>query len=238
MSGWVAKRFWAEARAVEGAGGWGVALDGRMVRTPAKAPLRLPSEALARAVAAEWQAVEGEVRPALMPLTRLANSGQDKVAPQFAAVAASVADYGGTDLLCYRAEAPAELAARQAAGWDPLLEWAASALGAPLGVTRGLMPLAQPAASLAALAARVAGFSPHELAALHDLVAIPGSLVLGLAVAEGRLAAGEAFALSRIDEVWQAELWGADAEAAESEALKRADHALAARFLQLCRSQD
>ena len=237
MSGWVAKRFWAEARAVEGPGGWGVALDGRALRTPAKAVMALPSAALARAVAAEWQAVTGEVRPALMPMTRLANSAQDKVAPQFAAVAGSVAAYGGTDLLCYRAEAPAELAARQAAGWDPLLGWSAAVLGAPLGVTRGLMPVAQPAASLAALADRVAALGPHELAALHDLVAIPGSLVLGLAVAAGRLTADEAFALSRIDEVWQAEQWGEDAEAAESEAVRRADHALAARFLELCRSQ-
>lgn len=238
MSGWAARRFWAEALAVEGQGGWGVVLDGRALRTPAKAAMVLPSGALARAVAGEWQAVEGEVRPERMPLTRLANSAQDKVAPQFAAVAAAVAAYGKTDLLCYRAVAPAELAARQAAGWDPLLGWATDALGAGLAVTRGLMPVAQAPASLDALAARVAGFSSHELAALHDLVAIPGSLVLGLAVAAGRLAAAEAFALSRIDEAWQAEHWGEDAEAAESEALKRADHAQAARFLQLCRSQD
>ncbi|HMO07655.1 MAG TPA: ATP12 family protein [Paracoccaceae bacterium] len=238
MAGWATKRFWSEARAAAVPGGWGVALDGRSLRTPAKAVMALPTAALARAVAAEWQAVDGRVQPGRMPLTRLANSAQDKVAPQFAAVAAAVAAYGDTDLLCYRAAAPVELAARQAAGWDPILDWAATACAAPLAVTQGLMPCAQPAASLAALAAQVAALGPHELAALHDLVAIPGSLVLGLAVSEGRLTADAAFDLSRIDEAWQAEQWGLDAEAAESEARKRADHAHAARFFGLCRSQD
>lgn len=238
MSGWTVKRFWAEARAVDVPGGFAVHLDGRPVRTPAKAPMILPTLALATAVAAEWQAQTGEVRPALMPMTRMANSAIDKVAPQFDAVAAILADYGGTDLLCYRAAGPAELVARQAASWDPVLDWAADALGARLRPTSGVMPVQQDAEALARLATRLSLFTLFELSAVHDLVAIPGSLVLGLAVAEGRLAADHAFGLSRIDEVWQAELWGQDEEAAESEALKRAAHADAARFFGLCRIQD
>lgn len=238
MSGWTLKRFWAQASAAEVPGGYAVHLDGRPVRTPGKAQMILPTRALADAVAAEWQAQTGEVRPALMPMTRMANSAIDKVAPQQDDIVAMLADYGGTDLLCYRATAPAELVARQAEGWDPLLDWAATALGARLRPTPGVMPVAQDAASLSRLAAALAGFTPFELAAVHDLVAIPGSLVLGLAVAGGRLDADAAFGLSRIDEIWQAELWGQDEEAAESEAFKRAAHADAARFLGLCRIQD
>lgn len=237
MSGWIAKRFWTEAQAVEVPGGHTVTLDGRPVRTPAKAPLLLPTHALAQAVAAEWQAQTGKVNPATMPLSRIAHSAIDQVAPQFDAVARMLAAYGGSDLLCYRAEGPRALTDRQAAGWDPVLDWAAEVLGAPLHCTRGVMPVDQPAASLAALTAHLRAFSPFQLSAVHDLVAIPGSLVLALAVTGGRLAADAAFDLSRIDEVWQAELWGMDDEAAESEALKRAAHGHAARFFGLCGAQ-
>jgi chaperone required for assembly of F1-ATPase len=238
MSGWTLKRFWTEARAVPVVGGHAVHLDGRPVRTPAKSPMILPTRAVAQAVAAEWQAQTGQVRPALMPMTRMANSAIDKVAPQFDAVAAMLADYGGTDLLCYRATSPAELVARQAAGWDPILDWAADTFGARLRTAPGVMPVDQPADALAALAAPLSRFTPFELSAVHDLVAIPGSLILAMAITEGRLGADEAFSLSRIDEVWQAEMWGPDEEAAESEALKRAAHADAARFFGLCRIQD
>ncbi|MFN4157952.1 MAG: ATP12 family chaperone protein [Gemmobacter sp.] len=238
MAAWALKRFWAEARAAEVPSGFAVHLDGRPVRTPAKAPLVLPTRALAEAVAAEWQAQEGEVRPALMPLTRIAHSAVDQVTPQFNAVVDMLAAYGGTDLLCYRAVAPAELVARQAAGWDPLLAWAADALGAPLRAVPGVMHVAQEGASLGALDGRLRAMTAFELSAAHDLVAIPGSLVLALAVSEGRLTADAAFTLSRIDETWQAELWGPDEEAVESDALKRAAHGHAARFLELCRAQD
>jgi chaperone required for assembly of F1-ATPase len=234
MSGWAPKRFWTEATVCEEADGFGVRLDGRPVRTPAKATLILPSRALAEAVAAEWQAQERELRPATMPCTRAANSAIDKIAPLFEAVVDEIAGFGGSDLLCYRAEAPPELARRQAEGWDPLLAWAADALEAPLAVTQGIVHVAQPAASLARLRASVAGHTPFALAGLHDLVAISGSLILGLAVARGRLPADAAFALSRIDETWQAEQWGEDEEAAEREASRRADFLQAGRFYSLC----
>lgn len=234
MTGWTPKRFWSQAHAEPCEGGFTVRLDARAVRTPARAPLVLPTFALAQAVAAEWQAQEGTVKPATMPMTRMANSAIDKVAPQFDAVVDIVAAYGGTDLLCYRATAPAALAARQAAAWDPLLDWAARTLGAPLAVTAGVIPCAQPDASLARLSDAVRAEGPFRLSALHDLVAISGSLILGLAVARGRLTPDAAFDLSRIDESWQAELWGADDEATESEAVRRAGLLEAGRFYALC----
>jgi chaperone required for assembly of F1-ATPase len=234
MTGWTPRRFWTQATAEPCPGGFTVRLDGRPVRTPARAPLVLPTQALADAVAAEWQAQDGTVKPGTMPMTRMANSAIDKVAPQFDAVVAIVAAYGGTDLLCYRADGPAALVARQAAAWDPLLDWAAQALGAPLAVTAGVIPCAQPDASLARLTDAVRAEGAFRLSALHDLVAITGSLILGLAVARGRLTPDAAFAASRIDESWQADLWGTDDEAAESEALRRAGLLEAGRFYALC----
>ncbi len=234
---WAPKRFWQEARAVEAAGGFAVQLDGRPLRTPAKAQVLLPTRALAEAVAAEWQAVEGEVNPARMPLTRAANSAIDTIPRHRAAIVADLAGYGGSDLICYRSEGPAALVARQAAGWDPLLAWAAS-LGAPLATGPGVVPVPQPAESLAVLKSRVEALADFELAGFHDLVTVTGSLVIALAIAAGRLTPEEGFALSRIDEHWQRELWGEDAEAAEAEAAKRDALLAAARFLGLCRVQD
>ena len=234
MSGWKAKRFWKQATVEPEGAGWGVRLDGRPVKTPAKSPLVVPTEAMARAIAAEWDAQQAEVRPATMPVTRAANSAIDKVTPQFAAVAAMLADYGGTDLLCYRAEGPVPLVERQRAAWDPLLDWAAQHLGAPLACATGVLPVAQAPDSLARLTAEVQEFDPFRLTALHDLVAISGSLVIGLAVARGRIGVDAGWLASRIDEHWQAEQWGADDEATAAEAVKRAAMADAARFLMLC----
>jgi chaperone required for assembly of F1-ATPase len=234
LTGWAKKRFWAQATVAQAAGGWQVLLDGRAVKTPAKAPLMLPNAALAQAIAAEWQAQGGDIAPATMPFTKMANTAIDGTAPRHAAVVDSLAAWGGSDLLCYRAERPALLAARQAAEWDPWLDWAADALGARLRVTRGVMPVPQPPQALAALRAAVAGHDPFRLTALHDLVTIPGSLVLGLAVARGALTPDRAFDLSRIDDDWQADQWGADEEAAESAARRRAAMAAAGRFCALC----
>ena len=234
MSDWKPKRFWTAASVAPVEGGFTVLLDGRGVKTPAKAPLVVPSEALARLIAAEWDAQVEKVAPETMPATRAANSALDKVAVQFDQVAEMLAEYGGTDLLCYRAEGPAELVARQAAGWDPLLDWASDRYGAPLVATAGVMFIAQPPGSLAALRHAVFDQTPFQLAALHDLIAITGSLILGLAVAEGRLSPDEAFDLSRIDEHWQIEQWGEDEEAAALEASKRQALHEAARFYGLC----
>ena len=234
MSTWSARRFWTTASAVPVEGGFTVQLDGRPVRTPLKSPLVLPTLALAEAVAAEWQAQDGTVKPETMPFTRMANSAVDKVKPQFVAVADMLAEYGGSDLLCYRAEGPAELVARQAEEWDPLLDWASAELGAALRTTTGVMPVTQPESSLAALRSLVHGFGAFQLAAFHDLVAITGSLVLAVAVTRGRIDVAEAWRLSRIDEDWQIALWGEDEEAAEVAARKRADLVQADRFFTLC----
>ena len=234
MSAWKAKRFWQAASAEACEGGFTVRLDGRAVKTPARRALVLPTLAMAEVIAAEWGAQQGLVKPDTMPATRAANSALDKVAEQFDEVAGLLAAYGETDLLCYRATGPAALVARQADGWDPLLAWCATTLQAPLIATAGVMHIDQPAASVAVLRDLVHGFTPFQLAAVHDLIAISGSLVLALAVTRGRLTVEQAWDLSRIDETWQNEQWGVDDEAAALESLKH--HALleAARFYGLC----
>ncbi len=234
MSTWTARRFWTETHAVPLDTGFTVHLDARPVRTPLKAPLVVPTLGLAQAIAAEWQAQTGKVNPETMPFTRTANSAIDKVAPQHAAVALMLAEYGGSDLLCYRAEGPEDLTARQAAAWDPVLHWAKDTLDAPLVATLGVMHVDQPAASLARLHQAVAALDPFRLSAFHDLVAISGSLVLALAVTRHAVTAEAAWDLSRIDESWQIALWGEDEEAAETAALKRGAFLQADRFYGLC----
>jgi chaperone required for assembly of F1-ATPase len=233
MTGWKAKRFWKDVTVAEGPGGWHVLLDSRPVRTPAKAAMDLPTEAMARAVAEEWAAQEGDIDPRAMPVTRSANSAIDRVAPQHGEVAAMLAAYAETDLLCHRAESPEALARRQAEGWDPLLDWSAEVFGARLWATAGILPVAQPEASLARLHDAVRETDAFRLAAFHDFVTLSGSLILGLAVARRRLDAAEAWRLSRIDEDWQIEQWGEDEEAAEA-AARKLDHFLHAdRFWRL-----
>lgn len=234
MSAWTAKRFWKQAEASPCDGGFTVTLDGRAVKTPAKRLLVLPTLQMAEVIAAEWDAQQGRVKPETMPATRAANSAIDNVAIQFAAVAGDLARYGETDLLCYRATAPQELIDRQADAWDPLLAWSAAALRAPLIATAGVMHIRQPETSIAKLSAQIHAFTPFQLAAVHDLIAISGSLVLALAVTRGRLSLDEAWRLSRIDETWQNELWGIDEDAAALESLKRQAVAEAGRFFALC----
>lgn len=240
MAEWALKRFWTNVTvAAEDDGGWTVRLDGRPLGAPvSRAPLVLPSRPLAEAVAQEWQKQEDVVRPAAMPMTRFANTAQDRVAGNFAAVAGIVAAYAETDLLCYRADAPAELVARQTEAWDPLLDWAASEFGARLNTTAGVIPMAQTRDTLDRFADEVARGSAWRLAALHDLVALTGSLVIGLAVERGVRTPAEAWSISRVDEDWQASQWGRDAEAeAAAETRRRAfDDAL--RFLRLQSSVD
>ena len=234
MSNWKTKRFWKEAVAEPCEGGFTVRLDMRFVKTPLKAALIVPTLEMAQAIAAEWDAQTGLVKPETMPVTRAANSAIDKIVPQFDEVAGLLADYGASDLICYRATGPQALIARQAAAWDPLIAWAAEALDAPLVATAGVMHIAQKPASLATLRAQLFGLNPFRLAGIHDLIAISGSLVLALAVVHRRLSAAEAWALSRLDEHWQQELWGIDDEAAEYAAYRRAAFLEADRFYGLC----
>jgi chaperone required for assembly of F1-ATPase len=234
--GWdLRRRFWSAVSVEPAPQGWTVLLDGRPMRTPAKAEFVAPTAAAAEACAAEWAAQGERFDPRTMPVTRALNTAIDRIAPQHPAVVAEIAGYGGSDLLCYRAPSPAELAARQAAAWDPWLVWTREKLGADLICAEGVMHVAQPPAALARLEATVAARSAFELAALHDLCALSGSLILGLAVETAALDPAEAWRLSRIDEEWQIEQWGEDAEAAEAAALKRADLESAARLAALLR---
>lgn len=235
MSGWARKVFWTEVTVSEGTEGFGIALDGRAIRTPAKAPLLLPTRALADLVAAEWVAQQGEIKPDTMPATRAANAAIDKVRGQFAEVAGLITAYGETDLLCYRAESPAGLVARQAAAWDPLLAWSAERFGITWQVTQGVMPVAQNAETLVRLGARVEAFTPFELTAFHDLVAMSGSLVIGLAATEGITPVEDLWQTSRVDEDWEIAQWGEDDEAQRLTALRRGSFFAAARFFAACR---
>lgn len=237
MSEWKARRFWKLADVAPYEDGYTVQLDGRTVKTPAKTVLVVPTRALAQAIAAEWDAQENEIRPEEMPFTRMSNSALDKVWPQLAEVAEMLSDYGDSDLLCYRAEHPAELVERQQAEWDPMLEWAAETLGVRLEPRSGVIHASQDAEALARLSRRVSELTPFELAAFHDLVSLTGSLVLGFAAFMGAAPAERIWAMSRIDETWQEEQWGADEEASEVAALKRAAFLHAGNFLELLRSE-
>lgn len=233
MSEWKAKRFWKDTDVAPSGSGFQVLLDGRPVRTPLKAAMTLPSKDMAEAVAREWAAQEGAIDPRSMPVTRSANAAIDKVTVQWAEVATMLAAYGETDLLCHRADAPEELRDQQNKAWDPVLAWARSRFNAPLTVVSGVLPAMQPADSLASLDDAVRAYRPFSLTALHDLVTLSGSLVLGLYVAEGHCRPEAGWELSRIDESWQAAQWGADEEAEEVAALKRSAFLHAARFMGL-----
>lgn len=228
------KRFWKEVAVVGGEGDrLGIALDGRRVKTPARAELAVPARALAEAIAGEWRDCGEEVDPRAMPLTGLANAAIDRVSADPEAFAAPLAKYGETDLLCYRAEAPAALAGRQAEAWDPLLAWARRRFDVDFVVTAGIIHAPQPQATVDRLGHAVAALDPFRLAALSPLVTIGGSLVVALAVVEGAVTPDEAWDAASLDERWQVERWGADAEAEAALANKQRDFLAAARFLKL-----
>lgn len=227
------KRVYKRAAARPAEGGWGVALDGRVMRTPGRNELVVPTEELAAAIAAEWDAQRDEVRPATMPLTRLAATAIDRTASLREQVIAETANYAGTDLVCYRADHPTELAARQQSVWQPLLDWATLRYDAALVVTSGVIPTRQSATSLKAFAGAVAALDNFGLTALHTLTAACGSLIIALALLEGRVDADTAFTASQLDETFQIEVWGEDAEAAERRRALAADIESAAQFLHL-----
>lgn len=236
MTGRGARRSYQAVAVVEHEGGYGVALDGVSAATPEGRPLVLPSRQLAQALAAEWQAQGQHVDPLAMPLTRLAGSAIDLVGPHRAAVVERTVAYAETDLLCYRALGPEALAERQEAGWQPLVDWVARRFEAPLRVTAGIVAIEQPARSLAILRRAVEASDDWRLTALAAATAACGSLILGLALAEGEIDAEAAWALSELDASYQIELWGEDPEARRRREVQRADIAAAARFLALLAS--
>jgi chaperone required for assembly of F1-ATPase len=223
------KRFYKEAGFAAGEGGYRLTLDGRPANTPARSPLQVPSADLAAILAAEWEAQGAEIDPATMPVTRLVNTTLDGVAPRREAVVEDLAAYAGTDLLAYRAEGPDRLVSAQAAAWDPVLDWAREALGVRPILSEGVMHVTQPAESVAALRRAIEAVeSPFGLAALHTMTTLTGSLILALAVLRGRLDPAEAWAAAHVDETYQAEAWGRDAEAEERLAKRRAEFEAAA----------
>lgn len=230
------KRFWETSRVEVSGEGFEVYLDDRALKTPAKAALLMPTKKLAQAVADEWQAQGGDVNPATMPMTRRANVAIDKVAVQKTDVAEMLAAYGGSDLLCYRTEYPQELADRQAALWDPLLKWATRELSVSLNITCGVMPVAQNQEDLAAMAARVHAFDAFALTGFHDLVTNSGSLVIGFAATSGQFDITDLWQAAEVDDIWQAERWGADDDAAAALDKKHRDFGDAHNFYRFVRS--
>ena len=226
------KRFWKEVVAKDG----DILLDGRAVRTPARALLILPTSTLAEAVANEWRTVGEKIDPRAMPLTGFANAAIDKIAPDPTSFAAGLATYGETDLLCYRAENPPELVARQAVIWDPLLDWARARYDIAFAVTAGIVHRAQPPETLARLSTAIAARTPFELAALSPVVSIGGALIVALMLAEDAITPDAAFDATHLDELWQAELWGEEWMAADTRARRRADFVSSGRMLALLRA--
>ncbi|HTG37230.1 ATP12 family chaperone protein [Sphingomonas sp.] len=231
------KRFWRDVAVVPG-GGFRIALDRQPIRTPGRAPLAVPTRILAEAIAAEWRGVEGEIDPRAMPLTGLANAAIDRVAPDPASFAAGLARYAESDLLCYRADTPAPLVARQAAAWDPLLDWARARYDVHFQVTSGVMHIAQPPATVARLSEAIAARHPFELAPLSIVTTITGSLVMALAAAECTFDPDTLWHAAQVDEDWQREQWGDDALATQAREARRAEYDAAIAFLVASQARD
>ena len=227
------KRFYKEAAILPETGGLAVLLDGRPVKTPARAPLRLPTEELAEAVAAEWNAQGEEIDPRAMPLTGLANAAIDRVEPDPGAFARGISAYGESDLLYYRSEGPRELVRRQEETWDPLLAWARKRYDIGFELTAGVMHKPQPAQTVERLADAVAARDAFALAAFQPLTTISGSVIIALALAEGEIGLEAAWAAATLDEAWQAEQWGEEELAAQALRARQRDFEAAYRFLTL-----
>lgn len=227
------KRFYAEAGVIPAAGdGFAIALDGKALRTPSRQEFAVPETRLAEAIAAEWQAQAELIDPATMPLTRLVNTALDGVASAQEAVFEEILRYAGSDLLCYRAGSPEALVARESEAWDPYLDWAAS-MGARLVLSEGIVHVEQPPEAIRALATLLRRHaSPLQLAALHTVTSLTGSMVLALALAEGQGQADEIWAAAHVDEDFNIAQWGEDHEAAERRAKRQLEFAAAALVLE------
>ena len=227
------KRFWKTADLVERPDGFGVALDGRTLKTPARADLIVPTWALAEAIAAEWNDCEESVNPRMMPLTGLANAAIDRVSPGLQEFASSLARYAESDLTCYRAEGPQALVTRQSESWDALQAWARHRYDVDFVCVSGVMHAPQPEETVRKLGHAVATLDAYSLAGLAPLVTIGGSLVAGLAVLEQMMPAEDAWEAVSLDDRWQLEQWGDDREARMALDARRCDFLAGAQFLAL-----
>ena len=226
-------RFWKEVGVEQEGEGWGVRLDGRPEKTPARAALRVPTSKLADDIAKEWRDVDDKIDPRAMPFTGLANAAIDRVASDRQAFASGLANYAEADLACYRAEGPHELVDRQEEQWDKLLAWARRRFDVDFVTTSGLMHVAQPAATVERLSHAVSALDPFRLAGLSPLVTVGGSLVAALAVLEKAITPEEAWEAVSVDDRWQLEQWGADSEAEAALENRRRAFLAAASFLGL-----
>jgi chaperone required for assembly of F1-ATPase len=224
------KRFWKEAAVVEIDDGFNVTLDGHAVRTPSKAPLNIQYRKIADQIAEEWMAQQEEVDPATMPATRMVNSVIDKVSVNFEAIVEMLTEYAGSDLICYRSLSPQELIAEQEALWDPLLEWSATSMNAPMASANGVMFVAQDESSVDVYRQRLKGMNNYQLAGVHDLITISGSAVIAIALITNHLTPDQAWAAATVDEAWQEKQWGTDEEAQVALERKRADFDFAHNF--------
>ena len=227
------KRFWKSARAIQNDGGWGVELDGRPLRTPARKPLSVPTQQLAEAIAAEWNSAEDKIDPRAMPLTGLANAAIDRVAPDKQSFAGGIAKYAEADLACYRAEGPQGLTDAQAEHWDEMLAWGRRRFDVDFRTTSGLLHVDQPPATVERLAHAVNALDSYRLAGLSPLVTIGGSLLAALGVLEEAFTPEWAWEAVSVDERWQLEQWGSDEEAVKALDNRERDFLAAARFLKL-----
>jgi len=227
------KRFYKEAVVAEHEGKFGIELDGRVVKTPARRSLLLPTRAAAQLIADEFAAQEKEIDPARMPATRIANTAIDGIVADPQAVLEDVLRFASSDMLCYRAGSPERLAALQTELWDPLIDWAGSSLGARFILAEGVMHVEQPREALAALSVHLGQFKdPFAIAALHTITTLTGSAILALAVAKGEITGAQAWKLAHVDEDWTIEHWGEDAEAAERRSLREREMMAAVRILE------
>lgn len=224
------KRFYREATTGEAPDGWRLLLDGRPAKTPGRSPLAMPSRALAEAVSAEWGALGDLIEPLRLPVTRIVNAIIDGVVPDPAPVADDIVKYAGSDLICYRADGPGGLVARQAAAWDPVLAWAREVLGARFILSEGVMFVAQPEAAIRAVRAALPA-DPWRLGATHVVTTLTGSALLALALERGRFTAGEIWSAAHVDEDFQIAQWGADEEAAARRAAREREMMAAAKVL-------
>ena len=226
------KRFYKDVTVTDDLG---IALDGRVVKTPMKAPLRLPTRALADAVATEWAGQGEEIKPATMTLTKLANTAIDRVAAHRIAIEKEVLDYANSDLVCYRTDRPPDLVARQVKGWDPVVDWARTDLDAPFEVTDAILHRPQPEAALAAFAVAVQALTDFELAAFHSIMTLTGSALIAMMLARKATVPEAAWIAAHVDEDYQVEHWGEDSEAQARRAARHAEFTACCRFLALAR---
>ncbi|WP_174301960.1 ATP12 family chaperone protein [Caulobacter sp. S45] len=226
------RRFYKQVEVAPEGGGFTLLLDGRGAKTPGGAALRLPALGLAELVAAEWDAQSEQIDLSAMPANRLASTVIDRTAAAGAAVAAEVARYAGSDVLCYFAEAPASLVEAQVARWGPLLDWARDSLGVELHRVAGVAPRPQPREALGRVEALVAGLEPFTQAGVAFVTPLFGSAILALALHHGQLHADAAFDLSRLEQAYQEERWGVDAEAAERTTRQREEARMVGRWFE------